>query len=101
MPPDPTLPDPGVTVVDIRPQELRWREPLEKLLPNPVVVSSLERIERKEHGLTGRVVVVCEVGLRSNVAALYLRADGLDAAHLPGGVRALKQAAHQTPDRSP
>lgn len=88
---------PDATVVDIRPQELRFREPLEKLIPNPVVVSSLERIEKKEHGLNsqtlgGAVVVVCEVGLRSNVAAMYLRADGVEATHLPGGVRALKQS---------
>ena len=83
--------DPDVTLVDIRPQELRWREPLERWLPNPVIESSLERIEKKEHGLRGRVVVVCEIGLRSNVAAMYLRADGLDAEHLQGGVRALKK----------
>lgn len=95
------LPDPSVTLVDLRPQELRWREPLEGLLPNPVVALSLERIEKKEHGLTGRVVVVCEIGLRSNVAAMYLRADGLDAQHLPGGVRALKQAVNRTSDKSP
>ncbi|AFZ68286.1 rhodanese-like domain-containing protein [Deinococcus peraridilitoris] len=82
---------PDVTIVDIRAQELRFREPLEKLLANPVVPMSLERIEKKNHGLSGRVVVVCEVGLRSNVAAMYLRADGLDAEHLPGGARALRR----------
>lgn len=84
--------DPEVTLVDIRPPELRFREPLSRLVSNPVLESSLERIEKKQHGLQGRVVVVCELGLRSNVAALYLRADGVQAEHLPGGVRALKRA---------
>lgn len=92
-PAHPLLPDAAVTVIDIRPQELRWAQPLDALLPNPVIISSLERIERKQHGLTGTVVVVCEIGLRSNVAAMYLRADGVHASHVPGGVRALKQAA--------
>lgn len=82
-------PDPDVTLVDIRPQELRFRHPLERKLPNPVVVSTLDKIEKGQHGLSGRVVVVCEVGLRSRVAAMYLRADGLDADHLEGGVRGL------------
>lgn len=80
---------PDVTVIDIRPQELRWKDPLERLIPNEIVVSSIEKIEKGEHGITGRVVVVCEIGVRSRVAAMYLLADGVDASHLPGGVKGL------------
>lgn len=85
--------DPDVTLVDIRPQELRWAEPIERWLPNPVVVSSLDRIEKGQHGLSGRVVVVCEFGTRSRLAAMYLQADGLEATSLHGGVLALKRGA--------
>ena len=81
---------PEVTVVDIRPQELRWKEPLEAFVSNEILVSSLEKIEKGGHGITGRVVVVCEIGVRSRVAAMYLLADGVDASHLPGGVKRLK-----------
>lgn len=83
---------PDATVIDIRPQELRWKDPLERLVPNEIVVSSLEKIEKGGHGFTGRVVVVCEIGVRSRVAAMYLLADGVDASHVPGGVKGLKLA---------
>ncbi|WP_110885188.1 rhodanese-like domain-containing protein [Deinococcus yavapaiensis] len=83
---------PDVVVVDIRPQELRWKDPLETLIPNEILVSSLEKIEKGGHGITGRVVVVCEIGVRSRVAAMYLLADGVEATHLPGGVKGLKLA---------
>ncbi len=82
----------GVTVVDLRAAELRFREPLEKLLPNPVTPLSLDAIENGQHNLTGEVVVVCERGVRSPLAARYLQADGVRATHYPGGVPALKRA---------
>lgn len=81
---------PGVTVVDLRPPELRLADPLK--LNVPVRAVTLEQIEAGTHGLTpdlGPLLVVCERGVRSGLAARYLRADGLDAAHQPGGVRGL------------
>ena len=82
----------SATVVDLRPAELRFRDPLEKLVPNPVVPLTLEAIENGEHSLSGEVVVVCERGIRSTLAARFLQADGVQARHYPGGVPALKRA---------
>lgn len=79
-------------VVDLRPAELRFREPLERLIPNPIVPLSLEAIEEGRHGLSGEVLVICERGLRSPLAARFLRADGLAARHYEGGVPALRRA---------
>ncbi|MDV6376120.1 rhodanese-like domain-containing protein [Deinococcus arenicola] len=82
----------GVTVVDLRPPELRFAQPLERLTDLPVLAVSLDQIEDGAHGLTpetGPLVVICERGIRSGLAAKYLRADGLDAAAYPGGVPAL------------
>lgn len=96
--PPPALP-PGVPVVDLRPAELRFREPLEKLIPNPVTPLSLEAIEEGRHGLTGEVVVICERGIRSPLAARFLRADGVEARHYEGGVPALKRALSEAGGR--
>lgn len=85
------LPD-AVTVIDLRPADLRSREPLERLTALPVLAVSLESVENGTHGLgvgLGPLVVVCERGVRSGLAARYLRADGLDASAYPGGVPAL------------
>lgn len=85
----------GALLVDLRPQELRFREPLERLISNEVKVLTLDDIERGEHGLRGdprEVVVICERGLRSSLAAKYLQADGVPAGHYPGGVPALRRA---------
>ncbi|MFC6591176.1 rhodanese-like domain-containing protein [Deinococcus lacus] len=83
------------TVIDLRPQELRFADPLERLISARVQPVSLAAIEAGEHGLTpelGHLTVICERGLRSGLAAQYLRADGLDAAAYPGGVPALRRA---------
>ncbi|GGO18395.1 hypothetical protein GCM10008949_01580 [Deinococcus humi] len=82
----------GVTVVDLRPPELRLAQPLELLTTLPVVAVALDQIEDGAHGLTpqaGPLLVICERGVRSGLAAKYLRADGLDASAYPGGVPAL------------
>ncbi|GGL76000.1 hypothetical protein GCM10010840_12650 [Deinococcus aerolatus] len=83
----------GVTVVDLRPAELRFAQPLEPLLTaRPILAVSLDQIEDGAHGLSpsqGPLLVVCERGVRSGLAARYLRADGLDATAYPGGVPAL------------
>ena len=67
------------TVIDLRAEALRLRDPL----PHPRVVPlTLEEIEDGGHGLSvqgGPFVVVCERGARAGLAARYLRADGLDA----------------------
>ena len=85
--------DPNTLIIDLRPQELRFRGPLERLVPNPVRAVALDRIEGGAHGLTpdlGPMLVVCERGPRSQLAAQYLRADGLDAQAYPGGLPGLK-----------
>lgn len=78
----------GVTLIDLRPEELRLREPL----PVPALAVALEAIEDGTHGLRpdlGPLVVICERGARSGLAARYLQADGLEATAYPGGLQAL------------
>lgn len=80
------------TVIDLRPPDLRAAEPLDGVLPLPVVAVTLDEIEAgsaRVAALPGPVVVVCERGVRSTLAASYLRADGVDATAYPGGVPAL------------
>ncbi|UBV41435.1 rhodanese-like domain-containing protein [Deinococcus taeanensis] len=89
-----TLPE-GVTVIDLRPDDLRGRDPLTALTDRPVQAVSLDAIENGTHGLSpdlGPLLVICERGVRSGLAARYLRADGLNAQAYPGGVPALKAA---------
>ena len=88
-----TLPG-AVTLIDLRPPELRFQEPLERLSARPIVPVTLAQIEEGNHGLTadlGPLLVICERGVRSGLAARFLRADGLDATAYPGGVPALKR----------
>lgn len=85
-----SLPEP-VTVVDLRPDDLRRAQPLDGLGVR-VRAISLQTIEDGQHGLTrdhGALLVVCERGVQSVLAARYLRADGLDAQAQPGGIDAL------------
>ena len=92
-------PAPDTLIIDLRPQELRFRDPLERLLPNPVRAVALDRIEGGAHGLTpdlGPLLVVCERGPRSQLAAQYLRADGLEAQAYPGGLPGQKLALQAT-----
>lgn len=89
------LPDPRHLIIDLRPDALRQAEPLSALTPNPSRVVTLAQIEEGEHGLTpadSPLVVICERGVRSTLAARFLRADGLEAVAFPGGVPALRQA---------
>lgn len=85
-------------LIDLRPPELRAAHPLDGQTDCAVQAVSLEQIEAGTHGLTpahGPLLVVCERGVRSALAARYLRADGLDAEHVAGGVAALlAQAPH-------
>lgn len=91
-----SLPDPEATLIDLRPQELRFAEPLERLMPGRRVQAvTLAAIEQGQHGLSaadGPAVVLCERGVRSPLAARFLQADGLSAEAYPGGVPALKRA---------
>lgn len=87
------LPDP-ISVVDLRPDDLRVAQPLEGLGVRVIAVS-LQAIEDGQHGLSqdlGPLLVVCERGVQSVLAARYLRADGLDAQAHPGGIDALLPA---------
>jgi len=89
------LPDPRLTLIDLRSADLREREPLLGRLPNRVLPLTLVDIEEGRHRLTpadGPLLVVCERGVRSGLAARLLRADGLEAAGHPGGVPALLRA---------
>ncbi|SEJ22337.1 hypothetical protein SAMN04488058_10531 [Deinococcus reticulitermitis] len=65
------------TVIDLRRPEERERAPL----PGSVALT-LEEIEDGAHGLRpeqGPFTVICTLGTRADLAARYLRADGLDA----------------------
>lgn len=82
--------------IDLRPQELRFAEPLERWLPaQRVRAVSLAAIERGEHGLSvddGPLRIICERGVRSPLAVRFLQADGLEAQAYAGGMPALKRA---------
>ncbi|BDP41689.1 hypothetical protein DAETH_16580 [Deinococcus aetherius] len=95
----PPMPLPGgVTVIDLRPEDLRRREPLERLTRLPVRAVSLDAIEDGTHGLSrdlGPLVVICERGARSGLAARYLQADGLEVSAYPGGVPALAREGEE------
>lgn len=80
------------TLIDLRPDNLRDAQPLTGLSPLPVVPVTLDAIEEGTHrlrDLTPPLTVICERGVRSGLAARYLRADGFDASAYPGGVPAL------------
>lgn len=80
------------TVVDLRSDAARQAEPLPAVR---LVVLSLDAIEDGQHSLKpehGPLLVVCERGPRSSLAARYLRADGLQAEHWQGTPQELKQA---------
>ncbi|ULH15809.1 rhodanese-like domain-containing protein [Deinococcus sp. KNUC1210] len=81
------------TVIDLRSEQARAAQPLR--LPSRVLAVSLAQIEDGVHGLTpdlGPLLVVCERGARSGLAARLLRADGLDAQAYAGGVGGLLAA---------
>lgn len=90
-----SLPGPELTLIDLRAAHLRAASPL-PALPNAVLALSLNDIEEGRHPLgpaTGPLLVLCERGARSALAARLLRADGLDAVAYEGGVPALLRAA--------
>lgn len=89
-----TLPPPDALLIDLRSNALRVATPLPPL-PNRTLILSLDEIEEGTHGLTaadGPLLVVCEKGVRSTLAARLLRAEGLDASAYEGGVPALLAA---------
>ena len=89
------LPAPHLTLIDLRAPDLRSAAPL-PALQNRVLAVSLLDIEEGTHGLSpaaGALLVICERGVRSGLAARLLRADGLDASAYEGGVPALLRAA--------
>lgn len=66
--------------IDLRPSKQRAAAPLAP--PEQVTALTLEQIEDGQHGLTsalGPLLVVCQRGTQADLAARYLRADGLDA----------------------
>ena len=94
----PLLP-PGTLLVDLRSEALRARTPLPPL-PNRTLILSLDEIEEGAHGLTpavGPLLVICEKGVRSPLAARLLRAEGLDASAYAGGIPALLAALKTDP----
>ena len=92
MPPEDQL------VIDLRSASLREAEPLSALIPNSSRAVSLDQIEEGQHHLTpadGPLIVICERGIRSTLAARFLRSDGLEAAAYLGGVPALRLAVRK------
>lgn len=86
--PRPPALTPGQTLIDLRDAAARRAEPVPHSGDRQVLVLGLDAIEDGAHGLTpaaGPLLVVCERGTRSQLAARYLRADGLDAQAWPGG----------------
>ncbi|AEV16120.1 hypothetical protein TCCBUS3UF1_10740 [Thermus sp. CCB_US3_UF1] len=89
VPPEelPALLAQGVKVVDVRPAERRTSP-----LPFAADWVPLEKIQKGEHGLPRvPLLLVCEKGLLSQVAALYLEAEGYEAMSLEGGLQALTE----------
>uniref|UniRef100_A0A7C5REN9 Rhodanese-like domain-containing protein n=1 Tax=Thermus caliditerrae TaxID=1330700 RepID=A0A7C5REN9_9DEIN len=81
----PALLEQGVRVVDVRPPDRRQTP-----LPFPAEWIPMERIQKGEHGLPKvPLLLVCEKGLLSQVAALYLEAEGYEVMSLEGGLLAL------------
>ncbi|WP_425147096.1 rhodanese-like domain-containing protein [Deinococcus sp.] len=83
-------PDSAPTLIDLRAAAARAAQPL--TWPARVIALSLEQIEEGTHGLTpdlGPLLVVCERGARSGLAARLLRADGLEASAHAGGAAGL------------
>jgi len=80
----------GALAVDVR------AEPLFKARPAPDAVNlPWPRIQESDHDLPKDrpLVLLCEVGQVSKVAALYLEADGYGPVYvLEGGLRALEGA---------
>ncbi|APD10231.1 MULTISPECIES: rhodanese-like domain-containing protein [Thermus] len=77
----------GVKVVDVRPADRRTTP-----LPFPAEWVPLEKIQKGEHSLPKvPLLLVCEKGLLSQVAALYLEAEGYEAMSLEGGLQALTE----------
>lgn len=84
-------------IIDLRAAALRDTQPLPPQAPHqpaPLALS-LDDIEEGRHGLTasdGPLLVVCERGTRSALAARFLRADGLDARAWEGSWAELRAA---------
>ncbi len=81
----PALLEAGVKPVDIRPERLR-KTPL----PFPAEWVPFERIQEGRHGLPKvPLLLLCERGPYSEVAALYLEGEGYEVMVLEGGLQAL------------
>ncbi|MHA0035112.1 rhodanese-like domain-containing protein [Deinococcus sp. PESE-13] len=84
-----------VHVIDLRPVGEREAAPLTGAR---VTALTLAQIEDGQHGLTpaaGPLLVVCSRGTQADLAARYLRSDGLDAQAWRGTVAELR--AHTEP----
>jgi rhodanese-related sulfurtransferase len=85
----------GAVLVDIRPAEQRGRD---GALPGAVVISrnvlewrldpGCENRDRELARPGARVIVVCDEGFQSSLAAANLRRFGIDATDVIGGVQA-------------
>jgi rhodanese-related sulfurtransferase len=101
----------GAVVVDIRPVELRRRD---GVVPGAIVIDRnvlewrldpqceyrIPEIARREH----RIIVLCNEGYQSSLAAATLQQLGLDATDVDGGFQAWRAAGLPTtpePDPDP
>lgn len=86
-------PDPRTAhLIDLRSAAEREAAPLTGARVTPL---SLAQIEDGQHGLTpapGPLLVVCARGAQADLAARYLRSDGLDARPWRGTVAELQAA---------
>lgn len=89
----------GAVLVDIRPPDQRERDgevPGARVIPRNVLEWRLDpRCEHRDPGLAQagkRVILICDEGFQSSLAAATLKGFGLAAADVIGGVRAWRRA---------
>jgi rhodanese-related sulfurtransferase len=84
-----------VVVVDLRPHPTplpaSWQ---------PVRQVNFEKIQTGDHGLPRErpLLLVCERGILSELAGLYLELEGFQVYHLEGGLQSLKGSVKEATD---
>jgi rhodanese-related sulfurtransferase len=76
-------------IVDVRPEGTTPHDLAHVHLP-------LERIQQGQHALPHRpLLLLCEWGAKSELAGLYLEAEGYQVWNLKGGIRQLTALGHK------
>jgi rhodanese-related sulfurtransferase len=98
----------GAVVIDIRPSEQRERDgevPGARVIPRNVLEWRLDpACEHRDPGIARpgrRVILICDEGYQSSLAAATLRGFGLDATDVIGGAQAWRAAGEPLIDPGP